>query len=175
MDYQSWSVVFGEQPSAAKWNILGTNDAYFASIVASDVAYGTWTPVFVNWAVGTGGSVGTTAAYTQVGSTVFWTMTTTLGSSGFAVTPNATFSLPVEAHANVGGSFPIGRGTLTDVSTGSIYDAGAIQASSTTALFTVYNSGTAHLTVSGINATTPITFAAGDSFKLSGFYQAVTS
>lgn len=27
--YQSWSVVFGEQPSAAKWNILGTNDAGF--------------------------------------------------------------------------------------------------------------------------------------------------
>lgn len=29
MSYQSWSVVFGEQPSAAKWNILGTNDAAF--------------------------------------------------------------------------------------------------------------------------------------------------
>lgn len=27
--YASWSVVFGEQPSAAKWNILGTNDADF--------------------------------------------------------------------------------------------------------------------------------------------------
>lgn len=29
MSYASWSVVFGEQPSAAKWNILGTNDASF--------------------------------------------------------------------------------------------------------------------------------------------------
>lgn len=29
MAYQAWSVVFGEQPSAAKWNILGTNDAAF--------------------------------------------------------------------------------------------------------------------------------------------------
>lgn len=29
MAYVSWSVVFGEQPSAAKWNILGTNDASF--------------------------------------------------------------------------------------------------------------------------------------------------
>lgn len=26
MAYQSWSVVYQEQPSAAKWNILGTND-----------------------------------------------------------------------------------------------------------------------------------------------------
>lgn len=29
MSYNSWSVVFGEQPSAAKWNILGANDASF--------------------------------------------------------------------------------------------------------------------------------------------------
>lgn len=29
MSYSSWSVVYGEQPSAAKWNILGTNDASF--------------------------------------------------------------------------------------------------------------------------------------------------
>lgn len=29
MAYTSWSVSFGEQPSAAKWNILGTNDASF--------------------------------------------------------------------------------------------------------------------------------------------------
>lgn len=29
MAYVSWSVVFGEQPSATKWNILGTNDSSF--------------------------------------------------------------------------------------------------------------------------------------------------
>ena len=29
MAYQAWSVVYGEQPTAAKWNILGTNDASF--------------------------------------------------------------------------------------------------------------------------------------------------
>lgn len=29
MAYSSWSVSFGEQPSTAKWNILGTNDASF--------------------------------------------------------------------------------------------------------------------------------------------------
>lgn len=30
MAYNAWSVVFGEQPSTAKWNILGANDASFA-------------------------------------------------------------------------------------------------------------------------------------------------
>lgn len=29
MSYTAWSVVFGEQPTAAKWNILGANDASF--------------------------------------------------------------------------------------------------------------------------------------------------
>jgi len=29
MAYATWSVVFGEQPSASKWNILGSNDASF--------------------------------------------------------------------------------------------------------------------------------------------------
>lgn len=29
MAYASWSVIVGEQPTAAKWNILGTNDASF--------------------------------------------------------------------------------------------------------------------------------------------------
>lgn len=29
MGYVAWSVVFGEQPSASKWNILGANDASF--------------------------------------------------------------------------------------------------------------------------------------------------
>ena len=29
MAYQEWSVVYGEVPTASKWNILGTNDASF--------------------------------------------------------------------------------------------------------------------------------------------------
>jgi hypothetical protein len=29
MSFQTWSVVYGEQPSASKWNILGTNDQSF--------------------------------------------------------------------------------------------------------------------------------------------------
>lgn len=36
MAYQAFSVVFGEQPSAAKWNILGTNDAEFNSLIQRD-------------------------------------------------------------------------------------------------------------------------------------------
>lgn len=34
MAYSAWSVVYGEQPSAAKWNILGTNDSEFNSLIS---------------------------------------------------------------------------------------------------------------------------------------------
>lgn len=37
MAYQSWSVVFGEQPSAAKWNILGSNDSHFNTLFTHDI------------------------------------------------------------------------------------------------------------------------------------------
>lgn len=37
MAYTAWSVVFGEQPSAAKWNQLGTNDAGFNDGTALNV------------------------------------------------------------------------------------------------------------------------------------------
>jgi hypothetical protein len=43
MAYASWSVVFSEQPSAAKWNILGTNDASFND--GTGIATGAITPV----------------------------------------------------------------------------------------------------------------------------------
>lgn len=33
MPKQDWSVIFGEQPNAAKWNILGENDDYFDEAV----------------------------------------------------------------------------------------------------------------------------------------------
>lgn len=46
MAYASWSVVFGEQPSAAKWNILGTNDAYFNTQIGSNFSSSTTSTVW---------------------------------------------------------------------------------------------------------------------------------
>ena len=53
MAFQSWSVVYGEQPSASKWNILGTNDASFndGTGIANDTILATHTeelPKLVN-------------------------------------------------------------------------------------------------------------------------------
>src|SRR4051812_19992946 len=54
MAYASWSVVFGEQPSASKWNILGTNDATFnTSLTRSGMAVQTVGNVITAVATGT--------------------------------------------------------------------------------------------------------------------------
>lgn len=42
MTYTAWSVVFGEQPSAAKWNQLGENDAGFRD--GTNISDGVITP-----------------------------------------------------------------------------------------------------------------------------------
>jgi hypothetical protein len=83
MAYASWSVVFGEQPSAAKWNILGTNDASFndgtgignaaikpvhlaTGLSSSTWAMATWSPTLTNISGGTTNL----AKYIQIGKTV---------------------------------------------------------------------------------------------------------
>lgn len=45
MGYASWSVVFGEQPSAAKWNILGTNDSSFNDSTGINLQYANLTGI----------------------------------------------------------------------------------------------------------------------------------
>jgi hypothetical protein len=76
--YASWSVVFGEQPSAAKWNILGTNDASFNdgtgiannAIVAGHIATGS---ILLGYGITTtsqGSIVGTETDLTSMTATV---------------------------------------------------------------------------------------------------------
>lgn len=45
MDYTAWSVIYGEQPSASKWNLLGSNDAaFYTALTEGWIAAGeTWT------------------------------------------------------------------------------------------------------------------------------------
>ncbi len=40
MSYTPWSVAYAEQPSSAKWNELGANDAYFEAIHQDHLANG---------------------------------------------------------------------------------------------------------------------------------------
>lgn len=86
MAYQAWSVVAGEQPSAAKWNIIGSNMAGFndgtaignASIGPSKLATGA--------ASATVAAGQTTASTTYVDlATVGPSVTVTIGANGLAL------------------------------------------------------------------------------------------
>lgn len=91
MAYSSWSVVFNEQPSASKWNILGTNDAFFDSKVGSGTAWTSWTPTFTNLTIG---NATVTGAYVQLGKTVLARLRVVFGTTS-AMSTNPFLTLPV--------------------------------------------------------------------------------
>lgn len=118
MAYVAWSVVFGEQPTAAKWNILGTNDASFNdgtgiaddAIIARHIADDTILKAHLDTASGELGGAWTqyTATNTGLASTsVNVTRYYRIGKTiilwfDIAGTSNSTswsFTLPVNAKA----------------------------------------------------------------------------
>lgn len=86
MAYAVFSVVFGEQPSAAKWNILGTNDASFndgtgignATISPSKLATGAATATVAT------NQTETNTAYDDM-ATSGPAVTVTIGANGLAL------------------------------------------------------------------------------------------
>lgn len=184
MAYASWSVIAGEQPTAAKWNILGTNDASFndgtgigtstitpekllAGTGATNWVWSAWSPTFSNWTIGTGGSAGTTAKYTQIGKAVHFRIKSTLGTSGQSVGSNATFTLPISANAEY--TVPFAIGTLYD----SNNDVGWISfATSNTGQLIFGTAGGVYVGASGTGVSTPFSWAAGSYFTAVGTYEA---
>lgn len=182
MAYTSWSVVFGEQPSAAKWNILGTNDASFndgtgiadgaikpehlinGSSTLNTWAWDSWTPT---WGGSfTVGNATVTARYCQIGKTVNFRIHLTGGgttSGAGGIVP--TFTFPVTTAANYATITPIGLVRLG----GAAASPGYVRISSTTA------GDLAFWSTSGATATDagmPETFGSGDTFNITGAYEA---
>lgn len=181
MAYASWSVVFGEQPSAAKWNILGTNDASFndgtgigdgviepvhldATQSDSTWVWQDWAPTYANITVGTGT---VTAKYIQTGKTIIahWKLvvggTTAIGNA-------QTISLPVTANSRYGQFSPIGHASYNDG--GAVaYFAGAYANSTTVANIFYPNYGGASGQLTSIF---PVTEATGDIYEITFWYEA---
>lgn len=139
-------------------------------------AWQNFTPSFTNWTIGTGGSAGTTAKYIQIGKTVFYRITTTLGTSGQSVGSNVTFQLPVAAVSGLLGAdniFPVGEVHLQDAGTASYWGSARINnADLRTAQILVNNTSTTYQTGGALSSTIPHTWAAGDSLTIRGFYEA---
>lgn len=181
MAYASWSVSFGEQPSTAKWNILGTNDASFndgtgiaadkiepahlaTGLSSSTWAWQTWAPTLANLSGGTQ----TTAKYIQTGKKVNFRFVYTLAGAGMGTSP--TFTLPVTAVSHSDVSI-IGRAILQDTGTRQ-YFGDVCLTSTTIAGFYRNITDTTDLYTAAISSTAPHTWAATDIITATGCYEA---
>lgn len=126
-----------------------------------------WTPTVANITTGNGTTV---AKYIQIGKTVFYKYTFTLGSTS-AVGTDPTFTLPVTAAT---GTFldPLGRGTMTDASSSNYYACSVHYSSTTVARLQREDASSTSTTLGGITATAPMTWATGDIISVSGTYEA---
>lgn len=169
MAYASWSVSFGEQPSEAKWNILGTNDAYFDGLIGSGTAYTSYTPTFANTTLGNGTVAG---KYQQFGKTVFFRASFILGSTS-AVSTSPTVTLPVTSASSTytASISPIGNVYLNDNGVAS-YASQLLWATTSTASFPAFGSASSYVNATGITSTIPFTWATADGIYLSGTYEA---
>lgn len=167
MAYTAWSVVFGEQPSAAKWNILGTNDAHFYSFTGDNLAWQSWTPSWNNLNI-SGSTV--TARYSKIGRVVRFRLAVVLGAN--VPTGSVTFTLPVTAasHAGTVGFPPIGQATFLD--TGTISYPGIVDYNSTTTgiLYAQLASGT-YTQNNAISGSIPHGWVATDEIHAAGTYE----
>jgi hypothetical protein len=177
MSYQSWSVVFSEQPSAAKWNILGSNDAHFYSFLGDNLAWASWTPTLSGRFNNTKWDKDCT--YIQVGKTVFYKIrlianTTTPMDGG---TAEAIFTLPVTAY-NYSTVYPsavdmpiLGNVRILDSGTAVFYGA-SLWTTTTTAKIVVYNAVSTYLQGTSIASTVPMTWTTVDEIFIMGTYEA---
>lgn len=168
MSYVSWSVVFGEQPSAAKWNILGANDAYFDSLVGSGSAFGSFTPVWTSLTVGTGGSAANEGFFQVIGKQMSGFTRTVLGSSGSSVGTSPVFNPPatVSSHYNTSYNYPVGQSWLTDAGVQQYIGPVSLIGGKFSPSTQIVNNVGGYSIVSGIGASVPIaSWAAGDSIQ----------
>lgn len=171
MAYAAFSVVFGETPSASKWNILGTNDAAFNSgggVLAAGVNAEAWTAFTPQIDQGVTTNIAktvTSARYIQYGKVVYATVRvdfTGAGTAGSAITS----TIPV--NAKNGTSFIcLGTSNYYDTSVGSPnYHALVLTASASQVQFII------HSTTGSIGVVPNIAVASGDMLSFSVTYEA---
>ena len=194
MAYAAWSVSFGERPSAAKWNILGTNDASFAdgtgiavsAITPEKLLTGTgttwpwtaWTPSWTNLTVGTGGNATNQGYRIQIGKTVFYRVIMVFGTSGSSMGTNPYFVAPVapkSSYYNASSGLVSNMGYAVLLDTGlTEYTGFARVWSGDTTKFDIValETSSTYGRVGNITGTIPFTWASGDAMAITGAYEA---
>lgn len=140
---------------------LSTGTKVGAATTDISAAWTAFTPALTNITLGNGTLTGT---YVQIGKTVHFAVTFTLGSTS-SVAAGARIGTPVTPKDTTNG-FPIATATLSDSDTGNkrVYNA-------------AWNTASAALVVVDVNftsisSTAPWTWATGDSILINGAYEA---
>ena len=128
MSYNAWAVTFGEQPSIAKWNILGTNDAGFydgtnlptssadkATVATSETTTATTATDLATTGPSVTLTVGATGKVLLIGSFATENSTTTARGRGYYVLSGANVVAATEF-----------MGDRSPTSTQSIYCSGTV-------------------------------------------------
>lgn len=171
MAYNAWSVTYGEQPSATKWNYLGTNDAFFEDfILGTNGVHAAWTSFTPSWTNLTAGNGTNTGAYVKYGTTVFFRTKFTFGSTS-SMGSNPSFAYPVTKNAAYGSNLdPIG--VATGRISGNYYDLGLTDRTGISPVARA--TAGAYASFNDVTATAPATWANGDLLITQGFYQATS-
>lgn len=117
MAYASWSVVQGEQPTAAKWNILGTNDAYFDTQVGSGL-----------------GSTSSTVWWQELGRTTLGSAGDTITVSGFTARKYLQIHFLIIPSGNINARFTLNNDTGNNYATAFSADSAAASTTTSAAL-----------------------------------------
>jgi hypothetical protein len=146
--------------------IESLGDAIDASVGSGLLAWQSYTPTFVNFNIGVGGTI-TRAKYAKIGKIVHMDIVVSLGA-GSSVSGRIGISLPVTAAYNF--SNPV---TACDLTAGAANANGIASQSSTTQidLYALLASGT-YVTRTNVSSTIPGTWATGSSFALKYTYEA---
>jgi hypothetical protein len=170
MSYRAWSVVYGEQPSASKWNILGTNDDHFYSFLGSSNSVQSYTPTITGL---TGANNTVVGRYFRVGNVYHVAVKITLGT-GFGFSGSVSFTVPVTAKPsyaaeNRGGSFYT---EIYDVGTNEYLGAGRFETTNRV-LPLVHTVNGTYSGIAGLGTGIPHAWAVGDYFTCQILYEGV--
>jgi hypothetical protein len=125
MTYSAWSVVASEQPTSAKWNLLGSNDDYFYSVLGDSTAWTNFTPSYEGISVGNGTNIG---KYLKIGKRVIVQTYFAFGGTS-SVSSVIYLDLPVlqAAHYDTGNFTPaVGQAVRYVSATGALYQGPAL-------------------------------------------------
>lgn len=160
------SVSLPKIDGGATAGVLHTNAS---GVVSAAGAWTSWTPTLTNITTGNGTVV---ARYSQIGKTVNYRFSFTMGTtSAMGTVPK--FSLPVAAAAITGTSngIVIGRGSIWDFGTNN-FDVVVLYETTTIAAIRVINAAATNSVQSTIMSTNPMTWASTDEIHISGTYEA---